>query len=139
MLLKRRLGGFRGTMSVKKWLAATGCPLALLAFSLVGCGGARSANEVDMGVAAFEQSSVTIKSGQAVHFVDPTTGGVHIICVGHGVQCAPQPDAPTELNTPQGMQFNQGETRDIVFPHAGTYTVVCIIHPGMQVVVTVTA
>lgn len=113
--------------------------IALLAFALVGCGTSRAANEVDMGVAAFEQSSVTIKAGQAVHFVDPHTGGIHIICVGQGVTCAPQDGAPAELNTSQGMTFNQGDTRDIVFPTAGTYTVVCIIHPGMQVTVTVTS
>lgn len=126
-------------MLVNKRLAMVGCLLALLAFSLAGCGAARSSNEVDMGVATFEQSSVTIKAGQAVHFVDPTTGGIHIICVGQGVQCAPQTGAPALLNTAQGLQFNQGDTRDIVFPTAGTYNVVCIIHPSMQVVVTVTA
>lgn len=126
-------------MLVDKRLTLVGCLLALLAFSLVGCGAARSSNEVDMGVAAFQQSSVTIKAGQAVHFVDPTTGGVHIVCVGQGVQCEPQVGAPAELNTAQGMQFNQGDTHDIVFPTAGTYTVVCIIHPGMQVVITVTS
>ncbi|HEX8997147.1 MAG TPA: plastocyanin/azurin family copper-binding protein [Ktedonobacterales bacterium] len=120
-----------------KILARGVAPLAIvLAGFLAGCGAAKS-NEVDMGVATFQQDNVTIKAGQAVHFVDPTTGGTHILCVGQGVQCIQQSGAPAELNTAQGMQFNQGETRDIVFPTAGTYTVVCIIHPGMQVVVTV--
>jgi len=120
-------------------LKLVGYLVALLALSLAGCGSTRASNEVDMGVAAFEQSSVTIKAGQAVHFVDPNTGGVHIICVGQGTECVPQTGAPAELNTAQGLQVQAGDTRDIVFPTAGTYTVVCIIHPGMQVVVTVTA
>ncbi len=121
----------------KRPLAAI-CFALLLAPLLVGCGGSKPSNEVDMGVAAFQQTGVTIKAGQAVHFVDPASGGTHLICVGQGVQCAPQAGAPAELNTTQGMTFNTGDTRDIVFPTAGTYTVVCIIHPGMQVVVTVT-
>ena len=126
-------------MFVARRLTRMCCLVALLAVALVGCGSTRAANEVDMGVAAFEQSSVTIKAGQAVHFVDPNTGGVHIICVGQGTECVAQTGAPAELNTAQGLQMQAGDTRDIVFPTAGTYTVVCIIHPGMQVVVTVTA
>jgi plastocyanin len=126
-------------MLVGKRFTMAAAVIALLAFALVGCGTSRAANEVDMGVAAFEQSSVTIKAGQAVHFVDPNTGGIHIICVGQGVTCAPQDGAPAELNASQGMTFNQGDTRDIVFSTAGTYTIVCIIHPGMQVTVRVTS
>lgn len=126
-------------MLAGKRLTVAAFIIALLAFALAGCGTSRAANEVDMGVATFEQSSVTIKAGQAVHFVDPTTGGVHIICVGQGVKCIAQDGAPPELNTADGMTFNQGDTHDIVFPTAGTYVVVCIIHPGMQVTVTVTS
>ncbi len=125
-------------MLVDKRLKLFVCLVALLAFSLAGCGAAKS-NEVDMGVAAFQQTSVTVKAGQAVHFVDPPTGGTHIICVGQGAQCKAQSGAPADLNAANGMQFNQGDVRDIVFPTAGTYTVVCIIHPGMQVVVNVTS
>ncbi|HEX9035427.1 MAG TPA: plastocyanin/azurin family copper-binding protein [Ktedonobacterales bacterium] len=126
-------------MWMSKRLAPVACFGALLAFTLAGCGGSRQSNEVDMGVATFEQGSVTIKAGQSVHFVDPTTGGTHLICVGQGVTCIPQAGAPAELSASQGMTFNQGDTHDIVFPTAGTYNVVCIVHPGMQVTVTVTS
>ena len=115
------------------------CVALFLAPLLMGCGGSKPSNEVDMGVATFEQSSVTIKAGQAAHFVDPTTGGTHIICTGQGVKCAATAGAPPELSATQGITFNPGSTRDIVFPTAGTYTVICIIHPGMQVTVTVTS
>lgn len=126
-------------MLVVKRLVTIGCLVAALALAGCGGGGAASGAVVNMGVATFQQSGVTVKAGQSVRFVDPTTGGVHIICVGQGAQCVPQASAPAALNTAQGMQFNQGDTHDIVFPTAGTYTIVCIIHPGMQVVVTVTA
>lgn len=138
MRLSVRLSEGAVGMFMNRRLTVVGCLLALLAFSLAGCGATKS-NEVDMGAAAFQQSNITVKAGQAVHFVDPTTGGTHIICVGQGVQCVPQSGAPAELNTTQGMQFNQGDTHDIVFPSAGTYTVICTIHPGMQVVITVTS
>lgn len=118
---------------------APGLALLALLGALAGCGGTRSSNEVDMGVAAFQQASVSVKAGTAVRFVDPPTGGTHIICVGQGTQCVAQTGAPDALNDPHGIQFVQGDSRDIVFPTAGTYNVVCIIHPGMQVTITVTS
>lgn len=122
----------------KRLGTAGGCILSMvvLALWLAGCGSTPS-NQVDMGVAAFQQTSISIKAGQAVHFVDPASGGTHIICVGEGVKCVPQSGAPAELNTADGLSFNTGDSRNIVFPTAGTYHVVCIIHPGMEVVVTV--
>ena len=118
---------------------AAACLALVLAGALAGCGGSKPSNEVDMGVATFEQASVTIKAGQAAHFVDPVTGGTHIICTGQGVKCSAPAGAPPELSAAQGMTFNPGDTHDVVFPTAGTYTIVCIIHPGMQVTVTVTS
>ncbi|HEX8731680.1 MAG TPA: plastocyanin/azurin family copper-binding protein [Ktedonobacterales bacterium] len=122
----------------RRWSLALAL-VAVVALALAGCGGSKPSNEVDMGVAAFEQSAVTIKTGQAVHFVDPNTGGVHILCVGKGTQCIPAPGAPDLLNTKEGWQVQAGDTRDVTFPTAGTYVIVCIIHPGMQVTVTVTS
>jgi plastocyanin len=112
--------------------------IVLLAVMLAGCGGSPQPNEVEMGVAAFQQSTISIKAGQAVHFVNPASGGTHVICVGQDLKCTAQAGAPAELNTADGMTFQTGDTHDIVFPTAGTYNVICIIHPGMEVVVTVT-
>jgi plastocyanin len=107
-----------------------------IAGTLAGCGSTAS-NEADMGVAAFQQSSVSIKVGQAVHFVDPASGGTHVICVGANLKCAAQAGAPSDLSTADGLTFNTGDSRDIVFPTAGTYNVICTIHPGMEITVTV--
>ncbi len=115
---------------------------AVLAFplALAACGSSSApSNEVDMGVAAFKQQRVSIKAGQSIHFVDPVNGGgTHVICVGTDLKCIPQQGAPDVLNTTSGITFNAGDpAKDIVFPTAGTYTVVCIIHPGMIVTITV--
>src|SRR5262249_18435034 len=64
---------FRFPSPLRAWSA-----LALLAVTLgltTGCGGpASNTAEVDMGIATFQQDSVTIKAGQTVHFTDPDSG-----------------------------------------------------------------
>jgi plastocyanin len=50
----------------------------------------------------------------------------------------PQDGAPAELNTLSGLEFNPGDPpRDVIFQHAGTFTIVCTIHPNMLLTVTV--
>jgi plastocyanin len=128
---------FRFPPPMRAWSA-----LALLAVTLgliTACGGPASSKvEVDMGIATFQQDSVTIKAGQAVHFADPDYGGgVHVLCVGKDLKCVPQSGAPAGLNGADGITFNPGDSRDIVFATAGSYDVVCTIHPGMVVTVIV--
>jgi plastocyanin len=101
------------------------------------CGGPAS-KEVDMGIATFQQDSVTIQAGQAIHFSDPAYGGgVHVLCVGQNLRCVPQAGAPDALDGATGITFNPGDTRDIVFSTPGSYDVICTIHPGMVVTVIV--
>ncbi len=120
-------------------LALAALCLALAACGGSGSGGGGAANEVDMGVAEFQQSSITIHAGQTVHFVDPANGGgVHIICIGKNEQCAPETGAPAKLNVTTGIQVSPGDPPiDVTFANAGTYTVVCTIHPGMEVTINV--
>jgi plastocyanin len=125
-------------LNLRKHCTPLLCGALLVGLTLAGCGSSTPSNEVLMGVATFKTSSVTIKAGQAVDFVDPTTGGVHILCVGEALQCVKQPGAPAELSTAQGITFNPDDHRSIVFPNPGTYTVVCIVHPAMAVTITVT-
>jgi plastocyanin len=126
-------GRFVGRFVALAVVVALGCSLAPLA----GCGG--SPNQVQMGVADFEQHRITIQAGQAVHFVDPGIGGgVHILCVGHNLKCIAAPGVPPALDTPVGLTFNPGDpARDVVFATPGTYEVICTIHPGMVLMVTV--
>lgn len=113
--------------------------LTLLLLGLSGCGGSTpAANEVDMGITTFIQDSVTIKAGQSVHFVDPFDGGnIHIIRVGKDLKCVPHAGAPAALDMANGLTLNAGDRRDIAFPTAGTYQVICTIHPGMVVTIIV--
>ena len=117
--------------------------LLTLALAVAGCGGATggssggAANEVDLGAASFEQSSVTISTGQALHIVDPqASGGTHNLCIGQNGTCDTGANEPSEL-VGGGMMINAGDTKDITFSTAGTYHVTCTIHPNMNLTVTV--
>ena len=46
------------------------------------------------------------------------------------------PNTPTEL-VGSGLTFNIGDKKDITFPAAGTYHVICTIHQGMYIDITV--
>jgi plastocyanin len=118
--------------------------LLTLALAVAGCGGGGSggssggaANEVDLGAASFEQTSVTLNSGQPLHIVDPqASGGTHNLCLGQNGNCDSTMSGPSELQRP-GMMINAGDTKDITFSAAGTYHVTCTIHPNMNLTVTV--
>lgn len=117
--------------------------LLTLALAVAGCGGASggssggASNEVDLGAASFEQTSVTLNSGQALHLVDPqASGGTHNLCIGQNGTCDSGASGPSVL-VGTGMMINAGDTKDITFSAAGTYHVTCTIHPNMNLTVTV--
>ena len=125
-----------------RMLEASICLLLVYLMALSACGsagGSGSTPEVDMGVAAFRQSSITIVAGQSVQFVDPANGGgVHVLCIGKNSECMPQAGAPTLLNVANGVQVSPGDPPIVAtFPTKGTYVVVCTIHPGMAVTINV--
>jgi plastocyanin len=100
---------------------------------------AGGAATIKMGSINFTVDSATVKAGQAVMFIDPTTGGIHHLVTGtHGTFSA-EAGAPTQLATADGVSFSPGDSTSIVFPTAGTYTITCTIHPLMEATVTVTA
>jgi len=114
--------------------------LCLVALSACGTSNSRgSSNEVDMGVAEFLQSSISINAGQSVQFVDPANGGgVHVLCIGKNSLCSPQAGAPALLSESNGIQVSPGDPPiDVTFSTKGTYVVVCTIHPGMAVTINV--
>ncbi len=145
------------TSAPRRRLAALGLPLgllvvAMLALSLAGCGAfwsvttlstgegtAPPSNVVELGISNFIQQRVTITAGQSVKFTDPpSSGGVHFICVGENLKCQPTPGTPAQLAKPSGLYFTNGQAPvNIQFKQAGTYKIICTIHPGMEVVIVV--
>jgi len=102
-----------------------------------GDGGGTPPNQVGMDATDFTNTTVTIKAGESVHFVDGAdNGGTHIICVGENGQCSNDASAPKDLQG-TGFQIDQGQTKDVTFDKAGTYKVTCSIHPNMNLTVTV--
>jgi len=115
--------------------------LSLLALVLAGCGGGGSSsaasNELDLGPFNFQQTSLTISAGQALHIVDgQQTGGTHNLCFGQNGHCDANPTGPSALHSP-GMMITPGTTRDITFDTAGTYHITCTIHIIMNFTLTV--
>lgn len=132
---------------MKKTVAVLFPLLLILTLGLAACGqtsngsgggaqGGASANEVEMGVANFVQSSVTIEKGQSVHFVVQQSGAAHILCTGKNGQCDTGASASKDLDSP-GFTIQPGESHDVRFDNAGTYAVTCTLHPMMNLVITV--
>ncbi len=100
-----------------------------------------AAATITMGRSSFTgNTTVTIKSGQAVLFSDPSSGGgVHVLVIGKNGQFTAMSGAPSELNSSNGQAFSPGDQKAITFSTPGTYPITCMIHPLMQVTVTVSA
>jgi hypothetical protein len=87
-----------------------------------------------MGVVSFSgQTSVIIKAGQAVAFVDPVSGGgVHHLVTGTGGAFTAVPGAPNEFATASGQAFSPGTAIGVAFPNSGTFLIKCTIHPAIH-------
>lgn len=141
-----------------KRITLAAIPLALLiVLALAGCGGGSSSsggtgassggssgNTISMTSNTFTQHSITVQASQPVVFDDPSaTGGTHQLCVGTGTggtnscdTAAQAPNAPAQLVASGGMTFNPGDKVSITFK-PGSYHIICTIHPGMFIDVTV--
>lgn len=108
-----------------------------------GGGGSSSGNTITMGSSSFTQQSITVQSSQPVVFDDPSSsGGTHQLCVGMGnggtsscSSASQASNAPSQL-VGSGMTFSPGDKVNITFK-PGTYHIICTIHPGMFIDVTV--
>ncbi|HEV2237399.1 MAG TPA: plastocyanin/azurin family copper-binding protein [Ktedonobacterales bacterium] len=101
--------------------------------------GATGAAMITMGAFSFSHNTATVKAGQAVTFNDPASGGgTHNLVTGHGGTFTAAAGAPTEFATSSGLSFSAGDSKSVVFPTAGTYSITCTIHPSMQATITVT-
>ena len=105
-----------------------------------GSGGGVS-NTVYMDPTNFTQHAVTVAANQPIYFSDTKQGGgLHILCVGTGTggtnTCSNSGNAPTGL-LGKGTTFNPGEVKDFTFTKPGAYHVICTVHPGMYIDITV--
>ncbi|MGH2518083.1 MAG: cupredoxin domain-containing protein [Ktedonobacterales bacterium] len=130
-----------------KKLALAILPLALIvALALIGCGKTPGGGQtsttavpgtVGMNPTNFVIHTVTIKAGTAVHFDDTVGGGgTHIICLGKDQQCDTSAQGPQAVMG-AGFTIQPGQTKDVVFPTAGTYQITCSVHQNMNLTVTV--
>jgi hypothetical protein len=96
-------------------------------------------SQLMMGSSSFTgKTSFAIKAGQSLIFNDPSgNGGTHILVIGKNGAFLQQTGAPTVLDTPNGQQFIPGQTMQITFAQAGTYTITCKIHPTMLATIVV--
>jgi plastocyanin len=133
----------REHITLRAPLGALACIL-LLALVLAACSNGNSASgssngsTIPMGSGTFSgNTSITIKAGDAVTF-DDSDGGPHDLVIGTGGQFVAASGAPSDLNNSDGVNFNGGDKKTIVFPNAGTFHITCKIHPSMQATVVVT-
>jgi plastocyanin len=115
--------------------------LLILTLGVAACGGGgvslnAPANEVDMGLSNFVQTSRTISAGDSIHFVAEQGGATHVLCLGKDGKCDTSARGPQPL-TGQGFTIQPGQTQDVRFDTAGAYAITCPIHPSMNLTVTV--
>ena len=87
---------------------------------------------------AFGVSSITIKKGSTISFVDdPNNGGLHILVIGQSAQQESEPGAPSFGNA-SGIRMDIGDLWTTApWNTAGTYHVTCTVHPPMNLTVIV--
>ncbi len=132
---------------MKKTMLGIPVLLLVVGLALFGCGKVPGGGNgttvsvpnttVQMNTDNFVQTTRTIKAGQSLLFSDTVDGGnLHIICLGHNMQCDTSAQGPTALMSP-GFNISAGATKSVTFPTAGTYQITCTIHPNMNLTVIV--
>lgn len=137
-----------------KRLALLIAPLALISLLvLAGCGKSpggstpqtsTAPNTIQMDTNNFTAHAITVKANDPVTLDNTVDGGaLHILCVGTGTGGSNTCDttdtvggAPKEF-IGQGMQIPAGQKMTVTFTKAGTYHVICTLHGGMFIDVTV--
>lgn len=132
---------------MKKSVLAIPVVLLMVALVLFGCGKIPGIHNntgpsvpdttVQMGTTTFVQTTRTIKAGQSLLFDDSVGGGgLHIICLGNNMACDNSAQGPAALMH-GGFNIQPGKTMSVTFPSAGVYKITCIVHPNMNLTVTV--
>lgn len=138
---------------IMKKLAALGITLLLIgAFAVAGCGktpggaggnGGPAQPLIAMTGSNFTAHALTVKVNTPVKVDDPAgSGGYHVLCFGSGQggtgpgACDKSGNGPSDFYG-SGMTFNTGDTKTITFTAAGSYHLICTVHPGMFIDITV--
>jgi plastocyanin len=103
-------------------IGATGLILGLSAWATASYAADAVIDQVGL---KFVPATVTINAGDSVHFGnhDPFTHDVTVV-------------SPDGSKSDKGMQHH-GEDRVVAFPKAGTYLIICEMHPNMKATVIV--
>lgn len=120
---------------MKKFLAAL---ILIGTLALAACGNSSSAssgNVVKMSATDFITKSLTVKVGTSVEF---DSDGSHVIYTGNNAAYQAEAGAPSDLNNANGIVFNAGDKKSYIFSQAGTYAITCMVHPAMNMTITVT-
>jgi plastocyanin len=119
--------------------------LILVVLSLVvACSGTSgptspAADTVHTVGALFSPTTITIKKGTTITFVDDAdNGALHILVIGQNAQQINEQGAP-DFGGASGTRIDIGDTWTTPpWPTAGTFHVACTVHPAMNLTVTVT-
>ena len=87
----------------------------------------------------FNISSITIKKGSTITFLDdPNNGALHILVIGQNAQQESESGAP-DFGGVSGIRIDIGDSWTTPpWNTAGTYHVACTVHPTMNLTVIVT-
>lgn len=91
---------------------------------------------VHMGLGNFDQSTVTIPVGSKLILADDA-GVVHILAYGSWDQNKAHPESPAGAPALDNLRVSSGNVELGPFTAAGTYHIYCVVHPGMNLTVTV--
>jgi len=86
----------------------------------------------------FTQASLTISKGSSINLINDTAV-THIIANGTWEQTTPKPGAEPGAPAVNNLQFTTANQSHTIGPFttAGTFHLYCIVHPGMNLTVTV--
>lgn len=130
--LTSAVSGFAGVVIGALLLGALAQPApAVTAASTIG-----SVPAVHLGLGNFDQPAVTIPVGSKLILADDA-GVVHILAYGSWDQGRAHPEAPAGAPALDNLRVNSGNEELGPFITAGTYHIYCVIHPGMNLTVTV--
>lgn len=142
----------RTDVIMKKLVALGVTALFVGAFVIAGCGktpgggsGPTGPNQplIAMNASNFTAHTLTVKANTPVKLDDTVSGGgYHVLCFGTGNggqgagSCDKSGNGPSDFYG-SGQVFNSGDTKSITFTSAGSYHLICTVHPGMYIDITV--